>query len=130
MSGQKEQSSVGREFEEEKDDFHLPAQRNCTECVPQVMGTGVAQKCTLGIHYKANTQHKFKTSLLVWRRGQGSGHLPHPAIAGSQGNQDNLKGLEITGQGDSTELQWGQAPAQPLTHKTTLPTLDCIVWKQ
>lgn len=55
MSSQREQSSLGRGFEEEKDDFHLPAQRNCTECVPQVMETGVALKYILGIYYKTKT---------------------------------------------------------------------------
>lgn len=55
MSSQREQSSLGRGFEEETDDFHLPAQRNCAECVPQVIETEVALKCILGIYYKAKT---------------------------------------------------------------------------
>lgn len=58
--------------------FSPPCQRNCTECVPHVMGTGVAQKWTSGIHYKASTQDKFKTSLLVWRRGQGKAVVTCP----------------------------------------------------
>lgn len=58
-------TGLGRGFEEEQDDFHLPAQRNCAECVPQVVETGVAQKCISGIYYKANTQYKFKATLLI-----------------------------------------------------------------
>lgn len=131
MSGQREQSSLGRGFEEEKDDFHLSPQRNCRECVPQVMETGMVQKCILAVYYK-QTHKKFQNIPAGLKKGTGtgSGHLPHPAIPGSPGNQDNLRGLEITGQVDSTELQWSQTPAQPLTGKNTLPIFDYIDWKQ